>query len=228
PLWAGTAVLGAIVGTTLGQHDAWLVAAGMIAIIFLVPILIGAESLLNASQPEVAARTTVNISAPPQVVWNHVVEFPDIPPPKNWVFRTGVAYPIGASIEGRGAGAIRRCRFSTGDFVEPITTWDSPHLLAFDVSECPIPMKELSFYEHVHPPHLDGSFVSTSGQFKLRQLEDGRTELEGTTWYRHEMRPSWYWNLWTDFAIHTIHLRVLEHVKLHAESSYLHSELPPP
>ena len=62
-----------------------------------------------------------------------------------------MACPISAEIEGKGVGAVRHCIFTTGAFVEPITVWDEPNTLAFDVTEQPPPMKELSPYD-IRPP----------------------------------------------------------------------------
>jgi len=44
-------------------------------------------------------------------------------------------------------------------------------------------------------------------------LPGGRTRLEGATWYQHTMWPAAYWHLWSDYIIHKIHLRVLEHIR---------------
>ena len=44
-------------------------------------------------------------------------------------------------------------------------------------------MNEYNPFWDIHPPHLDGYFVSKKGQFTLNQLADKKTELEGTTWY---------------------------------------------
>jgi hypothetical protein len=103
--------------------------------------------------------------------------------------------------------------------VEPITVRDAPRLLRFDVASQPAPMKELSPYGGIQPPHLDGFLRSIRGQFLLRQLPDGRTLLEGATWYRNRMWPSSYWQLWSDALIHRIHLRVLRHVKELSEAA---------
>jgi hypothetical protein len=84
------------------------------------------------------------------------------------------------------------------------------------VTEQPEPMKELSFYD-IHPNHLHGYWVSERGQFKLTQLPNGNTLLEGTTWYRNKIKPDMYWTLWSDFIVHTIHERVLNHIKKEAE-----------
>jgi hypothetical protein len=77
-------------------------------------------------------------------------------------------------------------------------------------------MKEWSPFD-IHPPHLENFLVSSGGQFRLIELADGRTRLEGKTWYRHTLWPETYWRWWSDYIIHRIHLRVLEHVKELAE-----------
>jgi hypothetical protein len=77
----------------------------------------------------------------------------------------------------------------------------------------PQPMKEWSPFADIHPPHLDDFLVSKGGQFHLIALPDGTTQLEGTTWYQHHMWPAGYWRLWSDSILHTIHRRVLNHVK---------------
>ena len=123
-------------------------------------------------------------------------------------------------VEGRGVGAIRYCEFSTGSFVEPITVWDEPVRLAFDVTGQPEPLRELSPYPVVYSDHLDGSFLSKRGEFVLRPAAEGGTILEGSTWYELSLMPEPYWTLWTDFLIRTIHLRVLEHVKATVEEHH--------
>lgn len=215
PLWAGCAVLGSLVGYSIQLHarderDAALVVIGLT---LAVPALMGAELVLLPQAPQFMVRTSLEVDAPPQVVWNRVVSFPDLPPPDEWLFRTGVAYPVGATITGRGVGAERRCIFSTGSFTEPIETWDEPRLLRFAVSTNPPPMEEWTLYGDAHPPHLQGFLVSRAGQFLLTPLPGGRTRLEGSTWYQHHMWPADYWRLWSDYIIHRIHRRVLEHVR---------------
>lgn len=71
--------------------------------------------------------------------------------------RWGVVYPIEARIEGSGPGAVRYCTFNTGSFVEPITRWEEPSLRAFDVTENPPPIREISIWKEIDPPHLLGA-----------------------------------------------------------------------
>jgi hypothetical protein len=171
----------------------------------------------KAAPPVFEVRTQIMVAATPEQVWKHVVAFSDLAEPQEWFFRAGLAYPRRARIEGSGPGAIRYCEFSTGPFVEPIEVWDEPRLLQFSVTENPAPMDEWSPYARVAPMHLHGYLVSKRGQFRLAPLADGRTLLEGTTWYQHGLWPAEYWRWWSDAIIHRIHLRVLNHVRMLAE-----------
>jgi hypothetical protein len=173
---------------------------------------------INAQPPVYEVRSSIEIGAPPEKVWQHVVTVSEIPEPEEWYFQTGLAYPMRARMEGTGVGAVRYCDFSTGPVVEPIVTWDEPRLLRFRVSENPAPMREWSFYDHVVPKHLHGYFVSKQGQFRLTRLPNDRTLLEGTSWYQHGLWPSQYWRLWSDAIIHRIHWRVLGHIRSLSEA----------
>ena len=119
-------------------------------------------------------------------------------------FRLGLAYPIRARIDGNGVGAVRRCEFSTGAFIEPITAWDEPHRFAFDVTSQPPSLQEWSPYRHVHAPHLEGFFQTTGGEFRLVSLPGGRTRLEGRTWSRCDAAAR-VWTILADAIVHSIH-----------------------
>jgi len=194
-------------------------AALLVTLALVLPVSMGVESTRSATPELWSVESAVTIDAPPDIVWRNVVAFGELPPPREWLFRAGVAYPLRAEIDGTGAGAVRRCVFTTGDFVEPITTWDEPRRLAFSVRSQPAPMIELSPWSGLHPPHLDGFLVSERGEFRLEALDGGsRTRLVGATWYRHRLAPASYWRLWSDAIIHRIHLRVLEQIRARSEA----------
>lgn len=190
----------------------------MLLVLIITPALLGLEAKINPTPPLRKIVTSVEVNADINKVWDLVVAFPTIEPPEELMFRLGISYPIDAKIEGEGVGAIRYCNFSTGSFVEPITNWTKPTLLQFDVKESPMPMKETSIYADLETPHLHDIVISEKGQFSLVKLASGKTLLEGTTWYRHDMWPNWYWGPLSDEIIHTIHRRVLNHIKKHAEN----------
>lgn len=220
PIVLTLAALGGSVGYVMQRRPCCKpgLPLAMLAIIASIPTLMGAEFFAQPAAPLFAVRTSVDIDAPPERVWHHVIAFSKIPPPRDWLFRAGVAYPIRAEIRGHGVGAQRHCVFSTGSFVEPIEVWDEPRLLKFSVTHNPAPMQEWTPYADLHPPHLEGFFISDGGQFLLIPQPNGATRLEGTTWYRHHMWPATYWRWWADLVIHRIHLRVLRHIQALAEA----------
>lgn len=221
PIAFPIATMGGALGCAVQKNFWWRSASPRLfcSVILLLPLAMGMEHAVPPTLPLLAVRSSVVINAPPEKVWRNVVSFSQLPPPREWIFKLGVAYPICAEINGRGVGAVRRCNFSTGPFVEPIEVWDEPRLLKFSVTQNPEPLQEWTPYRNVHPAHLDGYLASQGGQFRLVPLPGGRTLLEGTTWYYHHLWPADYWQVWSDQIIHTIHLRVLNHVKQLSETS---------
>jgi hypothetical protein len=212
PLAVPLAVFGGLVGRailTLPRRRAAALVAGLVS----MPIaFLGAMPSPARDAPRYAVVSRVIVDAPPERVWPHVIAFAPLPPPHELAFRMGIAYPMRAHIDGTGRGAIRYCEFSTGAFVEPITAWEAPRRLAFGVVRNPPPMRELSPWGAIDAPHLVNFLVADAGEFRLNPLPGGRTELVGTTWYRHHLYPAAYWRWWSDAIIHRVHLRVLEHV----------------
>lgn len=216
PIVYAIGVAGALVGHALGQrHTSSRPVIGML--LLLTPSLMAFEAAERQGPPLFAVTTVEHIQAPPERVWVKLVTFSHMQAPTELLFRAGISYPIEARITGTGVGACRYCQFNTGPFVEPITVWDAPHRLAFDVKDLPPPMTELSIYRNVNAPHVHGFFRSQRGQFQLTALPDGSTRLEGTTWYTHDIWPTWYWRLWSDHILHRIHQRVLRHIKVESE-----------
>ena len=214
PIAAVLALPGAILGRAVALRSVGPPGrAGFVAL--LAPLMVLASPRQAAPSHEVV--TAVDIDAPPAVVWRHVVTFPELPPPREWLFRAGVAAPLRARIEGTGVGATRYCDFTTGSFVEPITVWEENRRLGFDITAQAPPMREWSPYRGVNPPHLAGYFRATQGEFRLSPLSGNRTRLEGRTRYVVDMFPQSYWTLPADRLVTAIHRRVLRHIKAVAE-----------
>jgi len=210
PLSIPLGMLGALVGQAIAKEKRESSPAAAALLLLALPL----SAALELQRPPLReVLTSVEIDAPPERVWPHVLGFADIDEPPQWFFRLGIAYPVRARLSGRGVGAVRRCEFSTGAFIEPITIWKEPELLAFDVSEQPPPMQEWSPYRHVHAQHLVETLRSRRGEFRLVALPGGRTRLEGRTFYTLAMEPQQYWSFFSDLLIHRIHQRVLDHIR---------------
>ena len=219
PLVVLGALMGAAIGCLLERHKPGTGVATPAGALVLLPLMFYAEfvSPLPASG-FLPVESSILVDAPPDTVWRHVIAFPPLPPASEWIFRAGVAAPLAAVIDGEGEGAVRRCEFTTGSFIEPIDVWDPPRELGFSVTSSPDPMREWTLWGGPRPPHLDGYLESARGQFLLESLPDGSTRLVGRTWYRTNMVPEGYWRLWADPIVHAIHMRVLRHVAALAEA----------
>jgi len=221
PLGFTLAILGGVIGYVLQCRRSPARASILPGLLILLPSFISLEPAVFHEPPRYVVRTSVIINADRESVWKHVVTFSELPPPKEFIFKVGVAFPVRAEIGGTGVGAVRHCVFSTGEFVEPITLWDEPNVLRFDVRSQPRAMDEFSIYNDLRPPHVRNYLVSREGQFLLKQMADGQTQLEGTTTYQIHFWPGPYWRFWSDFIIHRIHYRVLYHIKRLSEAERL-------
>jgi uncharacterized membrane protein YhaH (DUF805 family) len=222
----------ALIGGSMGyviQHRHWnrlQTGATFGAMLLFVPFVMGTESLRPREPLSLQVSTQIEINAPPETVWHFLVSFPTLPPPTEWPFRVGIAFPIKSTLIGSGLGAQRECQFSSGQFVEPIQVWDENRRLRFSISGEPPVMEELSPYGHIHTRHIDGQyFQAQDGEFELTRLPNGHTLLTGTSHYRNRMWPVAYWRLWSDAIVHQIHLRVFRHIKHLAETENLHAQM---
>src|SRR6266581_1046590 len=159
---------------------------------------------------------SISTEAPARRVWNNLVSFPDLEQADEMLFRLGVSHPIRADIDGDGVGAVRRCLFTTGTFIEKVNVWEQGKRLGFSIVSGPEAMREFSPYA-IHPRHLSGYFIPESAEFQLVPNPDGSTGLQGTSWYRNSMWPSPYWRIWSDMIIHQVHRSVFEHIRTLSE-----------
>jgi hypothetical protein len=219
PIAIPLALLGAYLAFKMQQaRYLWVQPNAMFSILLSIPLLAGAEFLAPAPTPEYKVHTSIEITAPPKLVWRRIIAFPRIDEPLHWVFRLGMSYPLEAHTVGTGLRADRQGVFSTGAFREPILAWDERKHFAFGVSEEPPLMKEWSPWGGIHVRHLEEhDFRPQRADFYLTELPGGRTRLAGWTTYENRMWPGMYWRLWTDQIVHQIHGRVFLHVKKLAE-----------
>jgi hypothetical protein len=215
PLAMGVSILGALVGEKIARRDLRSPINSVFALALLSPVTVSGRNA--PAPPSHEVQSSIDIDAPPEVVWSRVIAFPALPEPSTFVRQLGVAFPRWAHIEGTGIGATRYCEFSTGAFVEPITAWDVGRRLAFDVTQSPPPLREWSPYASVVPPHLEGYFRARRGEFRLVRLTGNRTRLEGSTWYELRIQPVAYWGIFADMIVGRIHRRVLEHIRRQVE-----------
>jgi len=77
-----------------------LTPPGVAACVAVLPLLMFVEHAERLQPPVRPVVTSIVVNAPVHVVWNNVIAFSPLPPPTEWIFHTGIAYPIGTTISG--------------------------------------------------------------------------------------------------------------------------------
>jgi uncharacterized membrane protein YhaH (DUF805 family) len=218
PLIALIAWLGGIVGRTIAVHGPGATPRRTALSMVVLPLFFAIDVI---APPNVAFESTENIEVPAsdRAVWDAIVHMGPIPSPPAAPFRWGLAYPMSGSIHGAGVGAIREGVFSTGVAYERVTEWQPPRRLSFIVLTDPPTMRELSPYQDVHAPHVNGYFRTVDARFTIAPLANGHTLLTLDTRHELKLNPYLYWLPIAKWAIHANKTRVLRHFAQQAEGS---------
>ena len=206
PLAVGPAVAGGILGFYAFRRVPRAAMHG----VGLAPLLLFGSDLASPAPRDASVTTSIVVDAPPRVVWENVIRFPAIPrlgpgDDAPWTFALGYPQPVRCALEGAGVGSRRRCIFDEGVFDERVSIWS--------------PGRELTFVVEDQPARIDDILAVTKGRFLLTALPDGRTRIDGTTWYRGLCAPHAYFEWWCAQMLHDIHERVLDHVKRLSEEA---------
>ena len=217
---APVALLPALVGGLLGHAIAvnWKrpprqVLPGLA----LLPLIFASEAALPAGVG-FDTQATIEIGAPPEAVWQVLLDMDLSQEPVALPFRLGLAYPLRGKVLGEGTGALRVGEFSTGTVREQVTEWIPNRKLAFIMlNEVPA-MRELSPYAHVHAPHGVGYFRTMRTSFELVRRASGTEVIERTS---HELRlePVLYWLPLARSIVAANNARVLRYLKREAETA---------
>lgn len=203
PLLYGMFFTGAVAGRVWFKSDPTRLRFSVLPLLALLAL---GEPALRSDQSGVVV-DEILIKAPPAKVWPELTSFPAIPePPRFWMFRLGLPYPVETTTEGDFVGAGRRCVFSDNMvFEEKVVACVPQKDLTFDITGLP---------QH---PELIGHITPSRGQFLLRDNGDGTSTLTGSTWYTLHVRPLWYFDWWTHLIFRAVHLRVMHDIRERAE-----------
>jgi len=183
------------------------------------------ETQYLSKQQDAQVTTSIIINNSPEKVFQFISSFPPLPAnlaprhPAELFFTLGLPAPTVSTVACKGVTCARHCVFNQNiQLNERITTFQPGHQLAFDVETVVGPQNRITGVdEHVMPGGI--YFKNHKGRFTLTQVGPKRTLVQGTTWYTMDSSINWYARPWADFLLHTIHRRVLEHIKQLAESN---------
>jgi hypothetical protein len=213
------AAIFAIAGGACGQNLARIGKgpSGPVFCIALLPLMFASDAL-NPPAVTMLTDESVVVEASAARVWRAITSEEPIREPATLVGRLGLAYPERAQFTGTGVGAVRTGYFSTGVAREQVTEWEAGKRLGFMVLSQPPAMREMSPYEKVHAPHVDGYFETGETRFEIEPLEDGRSRLTIRAAHRLSISPVIYWEPIARWAASSNTRRVLRDFKAKAEA----------
>ena len=104
-------LLGCLIGYAFITRKVGNSSATILFLFLSVPCFMAFENTHKKKEELRFVKTSIKINARPEEVWENVIAFPQLNPPTEFIFKTGIAYPINATIDGKGVGAIRHCNF---------------------------------------------------------------------------------------------------------------------
>lgn len=174
----------------------------------LVLVLIFTVDTMSVHNYTNMVSDTMIIRAPKNVVWKYIASHPfNARKPDYWLFNVGLPWPVKSTVTADSVGAERKCVFSNGvTFEERIVESTPEEIFVFDIVKQPA------------DPEIIGHIVVQRGEFILHENADGTTTLIGNSWYRLNVYPAWYYDLWATDITRNVHLHVMNHIKILSEN----------
>jgi hypothetical protein len=182
----------------------------------LLPLAFAAEHAIPDTTC-FATADSIDVRAPPAAVWQALTHMGRIEAKPGLLFRIGFSYPTEGVIHGQGVGAIREGHFSTGVAYERVTDWQPGRRLTFDVLSDAPSLRELSPYQDVHAPHVEGYFRTRTAEFDITPIAGG-SRLTLKTTHELDINPAFYWAPIAQWVTHQNKVRVLTHFRDLAET----------
>jgi hypothetical protein len=193
-----------------------------LACVVILPLLITPwEGRVFARQDLRMVENTIEIDAPPAVVWRSIERVPRISSQElqpSWSHTIGFPNPVEATLSNEGIGGVRHATFERGVlFVETIDEWEPLHRLGFSIRAQTEQIPPTTLDEHVT---VGGRFFDVlHGEYVLEPLSNETTRLHLASRHRISTDFNWYAHLWTDAVMSDLQKRILFVVKNRSEGA---------
>src|SRR5271157_490232 len=142
-----------------------------------------------------AVTTRVHFNASPEVLWNHIMFYEELPGRPPFLLRALLPHPVRTEGDKTRVGATVRCEYRGGDLVKRITAVKPHHSLQFEVIE-----QRLG---------IEDCVMAVNGSYDINCRGDG-SEVVLTTNYRAYLRPSWAWRPLEKLLVSQLHRHILD------------------
>lgn len=145
-----------------------------------------------------AVATRVHLNASPEMVWNHIMLYEEVPGQPPFLLRALLPHPLRTEGDKTRVGATVCCAYREGRLVKRITSVEPPHLLKFEVIE-----QRLG---------IEGCTLTLGGSYQIYPCEDA-TDVLLTTNYRAYLRPRFLWQPLEALLVGQLHNHILDGIR---------------
>jgi hypothetical protein len=144
-----------------------------------------------------AIATRVQFNTGPEVIWNHIMFYEEVPERPPFLLRALLPHPVRTEGDKTRVGATVGCAYRGGDLVKRITTVEPPHFLQFEVIE-----QRLG---------IEGCILTLGGSYQIYAKGDV-TDVVLTTNYQSYLRPRYLWHPLEALLVRQLHSHILRGV----------------
>jgi hypothetical protein len=223
PIGLIAGMIGGLIAGFWLRHRRRKITGIPLACVVILPLLITPwEGRAFARQDLRMVENTIEIDAPPAVVWRSIERVPRISSRElepSWSHTIGFPNPVEATLSNEGIGGVRHATFEGGVlFVETIDEWEPRRRLGFSIRAQTAQIPPTTLDEHVT---VGGKFFDVlHGEYVLEPLANGTTQLHLASRHRISTDFNWYAHLWTDAVMSDLQKRILFVVKNRSESAF--------
>jgi hypothetical protein len=215
----GLLMLPAFLGMVSGYFIRNLYLSTVIIFIVVLNTSFTFYDVTDSTSVESLAVEMVIINATKEKIWKALTQPVSFSSNKNLFFEAGVTYPTSMQLNYDEKGkCFLSCQLNNGIAALAVDKLDSLRRIRFRIPNEIQTMKELTFYDSLEAPHLKGYFEASYGEFEIEPLSKDQCRLIARTQYRSRITPAFYWQLWSDYLVNTMHRHVLNDIKQLAES----------
>jgi hypothetical protein len=163
----------------------------------------------------------IEIDAPAEVVWQHIIRVAPIPARDlghSLIDDIGFPRPVEATLTHEGVGGVRHATFERGvEFIETVDDWQPLQRLSFSIVPNTATIPPTTFDEHVI---VGGQFFDVlRGTYELHAAGPNHTRLVLHSEQRLSTHLNWYAGIWTSWVMSEIQQRILVVLKQRCEAS---------
>ena len=211
-------IIGGLVARSKTSREAKNLFVGCVLILPL--LIIPAESRFVAPKDIRQVETSIEINAPPQIVWRNIervrpIQSDELQP--SWSRRIGFPAPVEATLSREGIGGVRHATFAGGVlFIETVDVWEPDHRLAFSIHAETAQIPAATLDDHVR---VGGQYFDVlRGDYEIEPLPSGFSRLHLSSRHRVSTDFNWYARLWTDAIMSDTQKSILHVIKDRCEA----------